>query len=279
MFTAKVKNKRGDSLVLFPSRDYAVRIIGLTPPAAALNFATVATNDGSIYNSGRTENRNIVLDIRPLRNVEKNRIALYKVFKLKKQCEFYFKNGSRDVFIEGYVETIDGDLFEEGQSIQVSIICNKPNFKALEETISDISSVVSLFSFPFAIDVDGIELARIEKLTEKNVYNYGDTESGLIIELRATGKTSNPIIYDEAGGSFGIKIDLTEGDKITINTNKGEKSAYLLKDGVESNIINKVIPGPTWFTLQPGDNIFSYTATNPDLLQIVFKHFAQFEGV
>lgn len=279
MFTAKVKNKRGDSLVLFPSREYAVKIYGLTSGTASLNFSTVGTNDGSIYNSGRKDNRNLVLEIKPLRDVERNRIALYKIFKLKGLCEFYFKNGSRDVFIEGRVESVEGDLFELGQSIQVSIICNNPNFKALEETVADISSVVPLFTFPFAIAAEGIEFSVIEKAVEKNVYNYGDTESGLLIELRAVGEVSNPAIYDEAGNSFGIKIDMVEGDKIVINTNKGEKSVTLYKDGVETNIINKVIPGPTWFTLQPGDNVFMYSAENPDLLQIVFKHFTQYEGV
>ena len=279
MFTAKVKNKRGDSLVLFPSREYAVSITGLTPGIASLNFSTVGTNDGSIYNSGRKENRNLVLQIRPLRDVERSRISLYKVFKLNGLCEFYFKNGSRDVFIEGRVEYVEGDLFELGQSIQVSIICNDPDFKAMEETVTDISSVVPLFTFPFAISAEGIEFSVIEKAVEKNVYNYGDTESGLLIELRAIGEVSNPVIYDEAGNSFGIKIDMVAGDKIIINTTKGNKSVTLYKDGEETNIINKVIPGPTWFILQPGDNVFSYSAVNPDLLQIVFKHFTRYEGV
>lgn len=279
MFTAKVKNKRGDSLTLFPSADYAVSIEGLTPGMASLNFSTAGSNDGSVYNSGRKENRNIVFQIQPIRNIEKSRIELYKIFRLNAQCEFYFKNSSRDVFIEGYVEQIDGNLFELGQSIQVSVICNKPNFKALEETAADISSIVPLFSFPFAIPAKGTELSEIEKVAEKNVFNAGDAESGLVIELRATGKVSNPVIYDESGNSFGIKIDMVEGDKITINTNKGEKAVTLFKDGVSTNIINKVQPNPTWFILQPGDNIFLYSAENVDLLQIVFKHYEQYEGV
>lgn len=279
MFTAKVNNKRGNSLVLFPSMDYAVTISGLTPGKASLNFSTVGTNDGSLHNSGRKENRNIVMEIRPLRNIEENRIALYKVFQLKKTVEFYFRNGSRNVFIEGYVESLDGDLFEQGETLQVSIICNKPNFKALEETITDISQVVPLFSFPFSISKTGIAFSTIEKLSEKNVYNSGDAESGLIIELRAIGAVSDPVIYDEAGNAFGIKITMADGDKITINTNKGEKSVTLLKDGTESNIINKVMANPYWFTLEPGDNVFMYSATNGDLLQIIFKHFDQFEGV
>lgn len=279
MFKAKVKNKKGDSLALYPSNDYVVSITGLTPGVASLNYSVVGTKDGSIYDSGRKENRNIVLQIRLLRDVECNRIALYKLFKLKELCEFHFKNGIRDVFIEGRVESVEGDLFEQNQNIQVSVVCNSPNFKAETESVTDISSVVPLFAFPFSIDSEGVEFSKLEKSVEKNVYNHGDAECGLIIEMRAIGETSNPIIYNASGNSFGVKIDMSEGDRIIINTNKGEKSVTLFRSGAETNIINKVYPNPTWFNLEPGDNIFSHTADNPDQLQIVFKHYAQFEGV
>ncbi len=279
MFTAKVKNHRGDSLQLFPNNDYFVSIDGLTPVKANLNFSTVGVNDGSIYNSGRKENRNIVLSIKPLRNIEENRIALYKFFPLKRACSFYFKNGSRDVFIDGIVESVSGSLFEQSETIQVSIICPSPDFKALEETIDDISQIIPAFKFPFAIPKAGIAFSMIDKVAEKNVFNSGDAESGLIIEMRALGAVSDPKIYDEAANSFEIGINMQDGDIITINTNKGEKSVTLFRNGVETNIINLVKPNPTWFTLQPGDNVFLHSATNADLLQIVFKHRSQFEGV
>lgn len=279
MFTAKVKNHRGDSLQLFPSSDYFVSIDGLTPVKANLNFSTVGVNDGSIYNSGRKDNRNIVLSIKPLRDIEENRIALYKFFPLKRACSFYFKNGSRDVFVDGIVESVSGSLFEKSQTIQVSIICPSPDFKALEETIDDVSQIIPQFSFPFAIPAAGVAFSTIDKAAEKNVYNAGDAESGLIIEMRALGEVSDPKIYDEAANSFELDIDLVAGDIITINTNKGEKSVTLFRDGTETNIINLVKPNPTWFTLQPGDNVFLHAATNDDLLQIVFRHRSQYEGV
>lgn len=279
MFTAKVKNYRGESLQLFPSDDYFVSIDGLTPGKASLNFATAGVNDGSKYNSGRKENKNIVLSIKPLRNIEENRTALYKFFPLKKTCSFYFKNGSRDVFIDGIVESVDGSLFERRETIQVSIICPSPDFKALYETIDNISQIIPAFSFPFAIPKEGIAFSEIERVADKNVFNAGDAETGLIIELKALGEVSDPIIYDEYSNSFSIGIDMIQGDVITINTNKGEKSVTLFRDGENINIINLVKPNPTWFTLLPGDNILSYSAINSDLLQITFRHRSQFEGV
>lgn len=279
MFTVKVKNHRGESLQLFPSEDYAVKIDGLTPVKASLNFSTVGVNDGSIYNSGRKENRNIALSVKPLRNIEENRIKLYKFFPLKRFCNFYFKNGSRDVFIEGIVESVDGSLFEQSETIQVSIICTSPDFKSLYETVDDISQIIPAFKFPFSISKEGAAFSSIEKVADKNIYNSGDAETGLIIELRALGDVSDPVIYDEQSNYFALKINMQAGDIITINTNKGEKSVTLFRDGEENNIINLVKPTPTWFTLLPGDNVFTHSATNSDLLQIIFKHRSQFEGV
>ena len=97
--------------------------------------------------------------------------------------------------------------------------------------------------------------------------------------MRALGDVSDPKIYDESSNSFELDIDLVAGDTVTINTNRGEKSVTLFRDGVETNIINLVQPNPTWFTLQPGDNIFSHSASNADLLQILFRHRSQYEGV
>lgn len=279
MYKTTVKNTKGEDLRLFPNKSYAVEIEGLTPPKAALNFANVGTLDGSVYNSGRIENRNIVLAIKPLVDVEKNRINLYRFFRVKQQVFFYFENGMRNVYIEGIVESIDGSLFEQSQTIQVSIICPNPMFKDIEEDITDISQVVPTFTFPFAIAKEGVQFSYIDKVTEKNVFYNGEIDAGIIIELTAVGAVKDPTLYKENGGSIGIDIDMQLGDVITINTNKGEKSVTLLRDATETNIINLVRPKPTWFTLEPGDNVFLYTATNQELLQIVFKTRPLYEGV
>lgn len=279
MFTAKVKNTLGDSLTLFPSLDYAVKISGITSAKAALNFSTAGVNDGSRHNSSRRENRNIVIQIKPLRNVEKNRIALYKVFRTGKQVELFFKNGARDVFIAGYVEHVDGDLFELGQTLQASIICNDPSFKALHETLVGISGAIPLFTFPFAIDAAGIPFSEIEKKIETNVYYDGEIESGTIIEIIALNDCSDPMIYSATGESFKLGIDLIKGDALIINTNPGEKSVTLNRGGAVTNVLNSVKEFPTWFTLQPGDNVFMYAASDPGALQITFKYLAKYEGV
>ena len=100
MFTLKVENKKGEILDL--TSEYIIeKIDGLAPPSAAINTSTVGTNDGTIYNSARVENRNIVITARIKEPVEANRIRLYRFFKIKDWCRLYFKNGTRTFILTG----------------------------------------------------------------------------------------------------------------------------------------------------------------------------------
>lgn len=280
MFSAIVKNSKGESLNLSQNPNIkTLSIDGLTPPKATLNFSVIPTKDGSVFNSARAENRNIVFSLAPVYDIENSRLTIYKFFRVKQPVYFYFANGSRNVCIEGIVESVEGSLFERNQNLQISIICPEPYFKALEETVSDLSQVTPLFSFPFAIAEAGIAFSEIEKTIEKNIYYAGEVETGFTIEMRALAAVMDPKIYNEAGESFSIGLEMQAGDVLTINTVKGSKTVTLLRDGVKSNIINLVKPNPTWFNLTPGDNVFLYSASHPDLLQVSFKHYALYEGV
>lgn len=282
MFTLKVENINGEILTLRQNENYAVtKIDGLNPPSATINFSEIAGVDGGLFNSARVEMRNIVLTIKPLEPVEKNRLNLYKYFQIKRWCKIYYSNGSLDVKTEGYVETIETDLFSMSEEMQISIMCPKPYFESLNEIYSDISRVIANFEFPFAIEKDGIEFAYIEQDTFATVVNSGDIETGLIIEIVARGTVVNPILYNtRTGGRFGVNITLEKYDRIVINTNSGEKEIHLISSGVKTNIINKITPGVEWFVLSPGENTFSYGAdSGAELMSIVFKHSTKYGGV
>ncbi len=293
MFVLKVENTRNNILTLTQNEsNYQItKIDGLNPPNAIINSSTVAGMDGSIFNSSKLEERNIVLTIKINGEVEKNRLNLYKYFKTKQWCKIYYKNSSRDVYIEGYVETIECDLFELGQTMQISIICQNPYFKALQEIATDISEEMAGFEFPFAInESEPIEFSTIQKNRVTNVINNGEVESGLIIELTASADVSNPAIYNANNGHQFMKIDVDMklGDKIVINTGKGQKRVTLISNGIETNLIKDLVPikfgdsyvYPTWFQLQLGDNEFTYTAdTGAEFLNIMFRRNTLYEGV
>lgn len=276
MYEVSVENHLGERLDLSTSPSYDVlKIDGLSPPPATLNFSTMANFDGGKFNSGQLETRNIVFTIKIYPDVEENRIGLYKYFPLKKSVRIYYKNDRRDVYIDGIVETVEIDPFSINETAQISIICPDPYWKESTESRLNFSNVINLFEFPFSIPAEGIEFSKIQKLTTV-FFNNGEVETGITIEFQATAsQILNPRFINRTTQEyFGVNIDMAEGDLIRINTRRGEKSAILIHDGTETNIIGNRQTGSTWVQLAGGVNELSYECDNgaQNLIVRVYTH-------
>lgn len=282
MFTLKVENDRGDILNLTGNSNYIVyKIEGLNPPQANINASENTTTDGSSINSVRVESRNIVIYTTIEGDIEANRIQLYKYFPVKKTVTLYFTNGSRNVRISGVVELIECDLFTEKQIAQISIICPKPYFRAVEELVTNFSDVLSTFTFPFSIPKSGVEISSITTNVRKSIINTGDIETGAVITLFATGTVVNPVIYDVLKRTQ-LKLNYTMqiSDTIVINTNVHEKSITLVRNGVATNILGHMALNSDWLTLEAGDNVFTYDCdSGNNNLQITFTTAVLYSGV
>lgn len=282
MYSLKVENNRNEILTLTDNPNYTVyKIEGLSPPKATINSSVNTTMDGSSINSARLENRNIVIYMTIEGDVETNRINVYKYFPVKKTVTLYFSNGTRNIHIKGTVELIECDIFTNKQVAQISIICPKPYFKAVDELTTSFSDVSSLFEFPFTIPESGVEISTITTNIRKSIVNSGDIETGAIIELFAIGTVVNPIIYDVLKRTH-IKLNFTmqQSDKIVINTNVGEKSIVLIRDGVTTNALGYMERSSEWLTLESGDNVFTYDCeSGGNNLQISFITSLLYSGV
>lgn len=288
MFECKIENTKNNVLKLTQNEsDFQVYDIqGLNPPKAQINVSKVAGMDGSKFNSSKLAERNIVIYIKLNGNVEANRIYLYSFFNTKEWCRFYYKNGARSVYIEGFVETVEVTSFTNNEVMQVSILCPSPYFKAASEIIDDVSKAIAKFKFPFSINVNNpIVFSTIDNTRITDVYNNSETESGVIIEVDVRGTVNSLQIKNtQTGEKITLNYEFIKHDKIIINTNKGDKSIKLIRNGVESNIFTSIQKGSTFFQLSIGDNYFSYivngSATDDnDLIHIVFKHFTLYRGV
>lgn len=281
MFTLIVENKKGEKLNLTDSKDYVViGVDGIASAKANINTSIAATMDGGVFNSSRADMRSIAITILPLRNVEMNRNKLYKYLRISKECRIYYKNGVRDVFVDGYVESIENDLFKQKQAITIEILCPGAYLKEINDIVASISEVLANFEFEFSIEESGIEFSTIEKATDKTVINNGDVSSGIIIDLIADETVVNPVIYNEFSQSFKINITMQKGDHVTINTYQSEKDVILTRDGITKSIIAYVEDDPEWFVLEPGDNLFTYECdSGSEFLQVYFKHYNLYEGV
>ena len=282
MLSVWVENDKKEKIELTNSTHFeSVLLDGLLPSKATLNYTTVANQDGGILQGVRGDVKNISFTIKPSFPVEENRHLLYKYFKVKKEVTIYIENESRDVMITGTVEAFDCSLFESKQTIIIDIVCFGRYFKDKQTTYKDMSTLIPAFEFPFSIDEVGVEFSYIDKVLTQNLYNAGDTDTGLIIELSANGEVVKPIIYNvDTKEYFGLKTTMQLGDVIRINTNTFNKTVELVRYGETRNIINDIMKGNKWFKLAPGDNQFTYSCeSGEEFLKFKFIYQNLYEGV
>lgn len=282
MYKLQVTNEQGATLALNPSSDYIVTdVSGVTPPTATINSSELAGGDGALYNSSRIDSRNIVLTVVIKQPIERNRIGLYQYFRMGKKINLQFENGTRKVQTTGYIESFDTSLFTSKQTVVISILCLDPFLRSAEEIVNELSSVIALFEFPFAIEEAGIPFSEIDMLADTAIVNGGEANTGVIITLFASQTVVNPVVYDNSNRAlFRVNMTMQARDEITINTNRGEKSVILTREGVDSNIINSISDDSTWFSIPPGENSFSCGADDgAEYLIMTVYHYDLFEGV
>lgn len=182
-------------------------------------------------------------------------ITLGTVFVINKVATF--ANSVKSLATTFGLLKVSCDIFSAREAAQISIICPQPYFRAVNDLVSYFSDTEALFEFPFSIDKNGIEISRIERNIRKSIINTGETETGIIIQLYATGEVVNPIIYDVDEKTY-LKLNYTmqQDDEIVINTNTGQKEIKLIRAGVETNIMGHLSPGSTWLQVEQGDNYF-----------------------
>lgn len=276
-------------------------ITGLGPAKANVNTTEVSTNDGSLFNSARLSQRNIVLDMVFINTVygesiEDLRQKSYKYFPLKKSVELTIETDNRYAKTTGYVESNEPNIFSSQEGTQISIICPDPYFYSAGEdgnNVTNFYSIDPMFEFPFSnesLDEPLLVFGEIQIKTEGVITYHGDSEIGVMIYIHAIGPATNINIYNtETREVMRInteKISLLTGkgivasDDIVINTAKGEKSITLIREGVSYNILNCLDKNTDWFTLAKGDNIFAFTAdSGVTNLQFRVENKVIYEGV
>lgn len=276
-------------------------ITGLGPAKANVNTTEVSTNDGSLFNSARLSQRNIVLDMVFINTVygesiEDLRQKSYKYFPLKKSVELTVETDNRYVKTTGYVESNEPNIFSSQEGTQISIICPDPYFYSAGEdgnNVTNFYSIDPIFEFPFSnesLDEPLLVFGEIQIKTEGVITYHGDSEIGVMIYIHAIGPATNINIYNtETREVMRINTEkissltgkgIVASDDIVINTAKGEKSITLIREGVSYNILNCLDKNTDWFTLAKGDNIFAFTAdSGVTNLQFRVENKVIYEGV
>lgn len=301
-----VTNYLGDSIKLEMGRPeksgFLIKSVsGLGPSKANINTTEVSTNDGSLFNSARLNQRNIVFEFIFVEtingeSIEDVRQKSYKYFPLKKNLDLLIETDNRIVKTTGYVESNEPNIFSSKEGTQISIICPDPYFYSAGPDGNNITvfyGVEPVFEFPFSnesLTDPLITFGNIHLKTENVITYKGDTEIGVTIHIHAIGEAENITIYNTGTREI-MRIDTTKlesltgsgivaGDDIIIKTQKGEKSITLIREGKSINILNCLGKGTDWFTLVKGDNIFAFTAeSGATNIQFWIENKVIYEGV
>jgi hypothetical protein len=298
-----VTNYLGDSIKLELGRPeqsgFLIKSIsGLGPSKANINTTEVSTTDGSLFNSARLNQRNIVFDFIFVESINRESIEdirqkSYKYFPIKKNVDLLIETDNRIVKTTGYVESNEPNIFSSQEGAQISIICPDPYFYSTEKTVTIFSGIEPLFEFPFennSLTDNLLEFGEIIVNQEKTVFYKGDSEVGIVIYIHAIGEATNLTIYNALTREV-LKIDtdrlealtgsiIKAGDDIIISTIKGQKFIRLIRDGEYINILNCLGRNSDWFRLVKGDNVFVFTAETGDTnLQFRIENLIVYEGV
>ena len=228
--------------------------------------------DGSIIDNVRALPRGIELTFK-LRGNVKQAIDYFTSYVKSKQVVTLreIENG-RDIVIKGVATIPPYSRMERSCEIVLSIYCNRPYWEDIEEVIGVIDDVISLLYFPVQgqyFTPTGRPFGVVNTNLTKELINDGDTETGAIFTIAATGEVVNPQINCDSGEQTGyymrLNLTLQEGDEVIISTIKGDK--YITINGSDTYNGAPILSylefkGTDWLQLEQGSNTFTITVTS-----------------
>lgn len=239
----------------------STKIEGLNPPAGTVSTSSYAGMNGSYLNNAFIEKRNVVIpfEMRGF-DVELRRHELYHVVKPSRYIKIYYSTKNISVYAEGIVETCEMEIFEKLTSGQISILCPDIYWYSTETQIAEYSRVRGAFHFVCPDNDEPFPIGMYNTQDMMTINNSGD-EVGFTLEISG-GPAKNPTIYNALTDEYmQISGDIQKGDVITITTKTGNKTVLLEREGVVTNIINRLVSGSTWLNLKTGENKFYVTAS------------------
>jgi hypothetical protein len=237
-------------------------IDGLGPVKADISTTPFASGRGELYQGSTTPNRNIVFslgfnpDWEGQQTMASLRQILYRYLMPQNWCKLrFFSQELPDVDIEGYVESLDPNMFSQDPELQCSIICPKPDFIESDATIYsgvvDDGTLQTVFEYAGTIDT-GYEL-RVDQTVDKPFYTGGFTI------------THTAFNEDQIFTVTPVTVDGTKYFRLSTVRNAKRVNAVYKADGTVDNLLSRMSSDSVWPTLKPGENVFKIAAAETGL--------------
>lgn len=254
------------------------KITGLESSDIEISKSDNALVDGETVDGKKIKGRPIHIEaaFRDLKNNKENRQRVIKFFNPKYTGKALIVNMGTPRNIEYELE---GWTFAEQRTLDtrlriiVDLFCPDPYMLNTDNFGKNMAAFTALFAFPWRVTkqkvlnvprpftgcaLGGMTMGYRTLHQEVALSNDGDVPTGVIIKFIASrGAVKNPRITNTKTGQFmRVKVDMAEGDVLTIDTNERHQVVEL--NGV--NYYQHVDRHSDPFQLAVGDNYLEYAA-------------------
>ena len=212
---------------------------------------------------------------------------ILNLFLPKKTITINHYYGGRNRLIEARVEKTPKFSFAKVSVIQeytIQLKATEPYWRDITESLVQIANWDGRFHFPLIIPKEEGVVFGVKKASLiVNVYNNSSIRVGMRFVFIANGKVTNPQLFNiNTREYFKLLCDMEPGEQITIQTGQ-EKSVTKQAAGLKENYIGRIDlagGGNTFLELEPGDNLFRYTAdAGEDMLEVKIYYYNKYPGV
>ena len=254
------------------------KITGLESSVIEISKSDNALVDGETVDGMKIKGRPIHIEasFRDLKNNKENRQRVIKFFNPKYTGKALIENmgTSRNIEykLEGWSFKAQRAL-ESRLSIIVDLYCPDPYMLNTDNFGKNMAAFTALFAFPWRVTarkahdvlrpytgcaLGGFTFGYRTLRQEVALSNDGDVPTGLIIKfVAARGSVTNPKITNTRTGQFmRVKVDMKEGDILTIDTNERHQIVELNGVNYYQHVDRRSDP----FQLAVGDNYLEYAA-------------------
>lgn len=255
-----------------------ISVEGLDSSDYEINITDNIFGFGGTINNKKIKKRPIVIeaDCRDIENAEDIRRNLISFFNPMHEGILIVNMNGTERYIKYNTEKFKDkrkNLYDPLNFI-VDLICPNPFFKEIEIG-NQISTWIGGWKFKFKLPF------RFKQKGEprKNIYNSGDVETP--VEIIFKGPAVNPKICNLTTGEF-VRVNrtLSSDDTLYINTERGNKTIEIERNGIRKNAFNYIDLDSTFFQLTLGDNLIEYsTDNNLDPQSVEIKYSNRFLGI
>lgn len=229
-----------------------VSVKGINPVGVTLNTSKQVNVPGVRITGSQTPERVLTFMLRINHPCERNRQELLDFLVPDSEVKAICRTPLKTVNTTGKISINDYDPYTQSQVMQFEILCEHSYFIA-SETRKD-GNLQSQGGFKFPLNIGLNETFKFEEysFTDKViVYNYGQIATGIEVEIKFLDTVEKPKVYDVDNPNEYIELNDTflPGDIIKINTNLKHKKVTLVRNGVETKIMRKLVFPVKWFTI------------------------------